>query len=169
MLYFGYIESEKKGAATVRKNKRIWWILINLFLLAVSLICLWRSQQNVRYINSIQSDWQGTNIEEAVTELHLPSGNTIHLRYSNIGVKVIQSDLCNDRLDCFYTVLTIRNESETDFQQSTTDLYGELRLHQILYRIGYRVDATADADLEYAGDRRWYVRAASKVLGWLGV
>ena len=46
---------------------------------------------------------------------------------------------------------------------------GELAAHAYLYDFGIEKASTRDADLDYAGDPRWYVRLLSAMFQILGV
>ena len=48
-------------------------------------------------------------------------------------------------------------------------LYGEIRLHKLLYLLHYKRNRTKDCDLDYEGDRRWYVNLLSKIIGTLSL
>lgn len=45
------------------------------------------------------------------------------------------------------------------------DFIGEVKLHNLLYNMGYQQKRTQDADVEYTADSRWYVNVISRVLG----
>ena len=53
--------------------------------------------------------------------------------------------------------------------RSNTDFTGEYRLHNCLYKLGYKRKQTQNADIEYVKDRRWYVNVASTFIGWIGI
>lgn len=52
---------------------------------------------------------------------------------------------------------------------SDAELYGEIRLHNFLYWLGYKREQTGTCDLDFNGDRRWYVVLLSKLIGWLNI
>ena len=57
-----------------------------------------------------------------------------------------------------------RNGTQPEF----TMLSGEWSAHNFIYFCGLCRDRTRDADLDYSGDKRWYVRWAAAVSGFLG-
>jgi hypothetical protein len=61
------------------------------------------------------------------------------------------------------------NELGVSCRRSDRDLEGEFALHVICYRLGIRPEKAKDADLDYAGDQRWYVSAASGAITFLGI
>ena len=99
-------------------------------------------------------------------------GQTVDLHFRENNVEVSDSYACNNIEDCYAVVLAIKSYAQSngiEIVRSNTDLVGELRLHNFLYRIGYKQNETGDADLEYLCDRRWYVNVASRVIGWTGL
>ena len=48
-------------------------------------------------------------------------------------------------------------------------LYGKIRLHKLLYLLHYKRSRTKDCDLDYEGNRRWYVNLLSKIIGTLSL
>ena len=104
--------------------------------------------------------------------MQLPSGKNVDLHFRENNVEVSDSYVCNNMEDCYAIVLAIKSYAQSngiEIVRSNTDLVGELRLHNFLYRIGYKQNETGDADLEYICDRRWYVNVASRVIGWTGL
>ena len=160
----------------MKKRVRICLMILNLLLLMVSLVCVWQTSRNVKYINSLEPILYKPDLSSFETEcqslsIYLPSGSALNTKFSKSGVRVVQSYRCQSLRDCYYIIFALQHQAKQNgyvFCQSTTELYGELRLHQIMYRIGYKTDQTSDADLEYTGDHRWYVRVASRIIGSSG-
>lgn len=50
-------------------------------------------------------------------------------------------------------------------QRNKRELAGEIKLHNLLYLVGYKRVHAKHVDLEYTSDCRWYVNLASVVLG----
>ena len=96
-------------------------------------------------------------------------GTKIEIIFGSKSVKIKDSYRINkaDRIEtlCFirYAVLK-RNGTQPEF----TMLSGEWSAHNFIYFCGLCRDRTRDADLDYSGDKRWYVRWAAAVSGFLG-
>ena len=56
-------------------------------------------------------------------------------------------------------------ENGSEVPRKKREIAGELKLHNLLYMVGYERGRTKDADVEYTADKRWYVNLASVVLG----
>ena len=56
-------------------------------------------------------------------------------------------------------------ENGSEVPRKEREIAGELKLHNLLYTVGYERGRTEDADVEYTADTRWYVNVASVVLG----
>ena len=111
-------------------------------------------------------------IEGSTATVQLPSGQIVDLHFRGNNVEVRDSYVCNNIEDCYAVVLAIKSYAQSngiEIVRSNTDLVGELRLHNFLYRIGYKQTETGTADLEYICDRRWYVNVASRMIGWTGL
>lgn len=63
----------------------------------------------------------------------------------------------------------IENKTTHKITQPEKYLYGEIRLHKLLYLLHYKRSRTKDCDLDYEGDRRWYVNLLSKIIGTLSL
>ena len=58
---------------------------------------------------------------------------------------------------------------EVEITRSNSDLWGEMRLHTVLYDVGYKRAQTGNANIEFEKDERWYVGVAGSILGWIGI
>ena len=152
------------------KGKRsCLWIFHMLFFLG-SLACLLQTNYNFERMNKIVPPIY--YIEGSTASVQLPSGQIVDLHFRENNVEVLDSYACNNIEDCYAVVLAIKSYAQSngiEIVRSNTDMVGELRLHNFLYRIGYKPDETGTADLEYICDRRWYVNVASRVIGWTGL
>lgn len=152
------------------KGKRSCLLIFHILLFLGSLACLLQTNRNVEQINAINPSFY--YIEGSTASVHLPSGEIVDLYFRGNNVEVSDSYVCNNIEDCFAVVLAIKSYAQSsgiEIVRSNIDLVGELRLHNFLYRIGYKRTETEDADLEYICDRRWYVNVASRVIGWTGL
>ena len=104
--------------------------------------------------------------------LTLQNQEEIRLQFESESVKIIQSYKHNDTETIFQTVQFVRFYAQGkgyEIERDVTEMYGEIRLHNILYNFGYKRERTGDCDLDYAADRRWYVNVLSKLIGWIGL
>ena len=152
------------------KGKRLCLWIFHILLFLGSLACLLQTNYNFERMNKIVPPIY--YIEGSTASMQLPSGQIVNLHFRENNVEVSDSYVCNNIEDCFAVVLAIKSYAQSngiEIVRSNTDLVGELRLHNFLYRIGYKQNETEDTDLEYICDRRWYVNVASRVIGWTGL
>lgn len=62
-------------------------------------------------------------------------------------------------------IMQYKAEKGLNIQRTKQELMGEIRLHNLLYIVGYERARTENTDLEYTADGRWYVNVASAMLG----
>ena len=152
------------------KGKRSCLWIFHILLFLGSLACLLQTNHNFERVNEIVPSIY--YIEGSTASVQLPSGKNVDLHFRENNVEVSNSYVCNNIKDCYAVVLAIKSYAQSsgfEIVRSNTDLVGELRLHNFLYRIGYKQNETGNADLEYICDRRWYVNVASRVIGWTGL
>ena len=154
----------------MKKGIRLCFLMFNILIFLGSLLCLFQTSYNFKRINAIFPSFY--DIEDSTASVELPSGNFVDFHFYHNNVKIADSYECKNIEDCYAVVLAIKcyaQSHEIEIVRSNTELVGELRLHNFLYRIGYKQNETRDADLEYICDRRWYVNIASCMIGWMGV
>lgn len=154
----------------MKKGIRSCFLILNILLFLGSLLCMLQTSYNFKRINQIFPSFY--YMEVSTASVQLPSGKIVNLHFRENNVEISDSYVCNNIEDCFAVVLAIKSYAQSngiEIVRSNTDLVGELRLHNFLYRIGYKRTETEDADLEYICDRRWYVNVASRVIGWTGL
>ena len=138
-------------------------IVINLLLALLSVICLVGTCLNNRSINETsQIEYRTVNSENQVC-LNIADENS---------VRIPDSYKVTDRGAILSVVCFVEDyvrETRGIQTRPKTELYGEFRLHNILYRFGVEREHTAELDLDYIADERWYVNAASKIIGWCGL
>ena len=120
------------------KNKLILSISITLIILSL-LLCI-KTAADKREINKYK---QG------------------QFSYADFGNGIV------DRAEQVYLIAFVYfygRKTDITIERSVTDMLGELRLHNALYAVGYKRKNTADADLDYDRDRRWYVNFISKII-----
>ena len=90
-------------------------------------------------------------MDDSVGCVTVPSENRVSFVFTENSVIVYDSFLCKTQEDCMEVVFAIREVARSNgisIPRSNSDLIGELRLHNILYELGYRTDRTKDTDLE---------------------
>ena len=145
--------------------------VLNVLLLIGSIVCTVLTYRNNKIINSTETTFVYRE-EDGGVLLTLQNQEEIRLQFESESVKIIQSYKHNDTETIFQTVQFVRFYAQGkgyEIERDVTEMYGEIRLHNILYNFGYKRERTGDCDLDYAADRRWYVNAASKLIGWIGM
>lgn len=147
-------------------------IVINLLLALLSALCLVGTCLNNRSINvATQIEYRTINSEDNVC-LNVDGENTVVLNFGADSVRITDSYKVTDRGAMLSVVCFVEDyvwETRGIQTHPKTELYGEFRLHNILYRFGVEREHTAELDLDYIADERWYVNAASKIIGWCGL
>ncbi len=145
--------------------------VLNVLLLIGSIVCTALTYRNNKIINSTETTFTYRE-EDSVVLLILQNKEEIRLQFESDSVKIIQSYSHNGTETIFQTVQFVRFYAQGkgyEIERDITEMYGEVRLHNILYNLGYKRERTGDCDLDYTVDRRWYVNAASKLIGWIGL
>ena len=145
--------------------------VLNVLLLIGSIVCTVLTYRNNKIINSTETTFVYRE-EDGGVLLTLQNQEEIRLQFESESVKIIQSYKHNDTETIFQTVQFVRIYAQGkgyEIERDITEMYGEIRLHNILYNFGYKRERTGDCDLDYTLDRRWYVNAASKIIGWIGM
>ena len=155
----------------MRKAMVIVLTVLNVLLLIGSIVCTALTYRNNKIINANETTFVYRE-EDGGVLLTLQNQEEIRLQFESESVKIIQSYKHNDTETIFQTVQFVRFYAQGkgyEIERDVTEMYGEIRLHNILYNFGYKRERTGDCDLDYAADRRWYVNAASKLIGWIGL
>lgn len=151
----------------MKKRWVIFFIVLNAAILSVSVFCLVLTGRNVHLFN--QDPDVSIHEEGDAYVMTATSGREYKLSLNNGGVKVIGSFKAT-REDCIDIIHALDSiVPKGVFMRSNSDLFGELRLHNFLYALGIARENTRDCDLDYICDKRWYVEATSKLIGWTGI
>lgn len=145
--------------------------VLNVLLFIGSIICTAMTYTNNKIINSTDQTFVYRE-EDGGVLLTLQSQEGIRLQFESDSVKLIQSFRYDNKRAIFQTVQFVRFYAQGkgyEIERDVTEMYGEIRLHNIAYKLGYKREQTGDCDLDYIADRRWYVNAASKLIGWIGL
>lgn len=153
------------------------WLLfvltaVNILLLIASIFCLVRTEQNNKYFNSTNTDFDYYECGNGKAVLTLHEDKEVTLIFGNNSVKVVDAYQTTGREEVVSVVKFIREYTRKqglEIQRSNTQIMGEYRLHNLLYSVGYKREQTGDADVDYVSDSRWYVNVVSSVFGWVGV
>ena len=144
----------------------------NILFLIMSVCCLIWTAKNNQIFNSIDKDFSYEEYENGKVILSLKGGKKITLIFGSASVKVVDSYQATSKEESISVALFIRYYTQLKgikTARSNTDFTGEYRLHNCLYKLGYKRKQTQNADIEYVKDRRWYVNVASTFIGWIGI
>ena len=145
--------------------------VLNILLFIGSIVCTALTYRNNKIINSTEATFAYRE-EGGGVLLTLQNEEEIRLQFESDSVIIIQSFKHNGTETIFQTVRFVRFYAQGkgyEIERDITEMYGEIRLHNTLYNLGYKRGKTGDCDLDYITDRRWYVNAASKIIGWAGL
>lgn len=146
---------------------RRFFIAINVILFLLSLFFLIKTAMDKKEINRYYGEkFSYTETAGGEVELEMSDGETVRLRFDKEVVKAEQSYRVKDRAGQIYLttfIYSYAREKEIHIERKFTDMLGELRLHNALYAVGYKREQTADADLDFTSDKRWYVNFISTI------
>ena len=145
--------------------------VLNVLLLIGSIVCTALTYRNNKIINSTETTFTYREEGSGVL-LTLQNKEEIRLQFESDSVKIIQSFKHSSTETIFQITQFVRYYAQGkgyEIERDVTEMYGEIRLHNTLYNLGCKRDKTGDCDLDYIADRRWYVNAASKIIGWIGL
>lgn len=145
--------------------------IINVILFILSIIGYFGTWRNLQILNSTDDAFDYEEDEEGRVELNLNRGKRVTIIFSATDAEVVGA-YQYDRPDVVRIIRFIRYYCElhkVELARCNSDLWGEYRLHTALYKVGYRRSQTGDANLDYESDKRWYVNAVSRVIGWLSI
>ena len=93
------------------------------------------------------------------------SGEVVRIRFGKSAVTVYdayQHKSAVDEIVVFIYEYGAKNGYQIPRKKG--DFAGEIKLHSLLYELGYEKTHTQHADVEYTADERWYVNVMSKLL-----
>lgn len=147
------------------KKKRRWGL--SLLIATASLASIY-SYNYVRNVNCVRA-FMREPCEIGKTETYqVSNGRNVEVIYYSESLKV-KDCYRLDREGRWELLSQIYSDAGKSFDRTIMNAEGELAAHCYLYRLGIKKASTADADLEYKCDDRWYVRLASALLQILGV
>ena len=138
----------------------------NAILLVVSVMFFIGAGKRKKEVDDFYSEEYRFESFGNEVNLIMPNETSVILQFNKDSVKVKDSYLQDDS-GRVYIVSFIyrygRNRGDT-ISRPFSEMLGEFSLHNVLYRIGYKREQTADADLNYVQDDRWYVNFFSRIL-----
>lgn len=140
---------------------------INVIIFIMSVMSLIGTAKNNKKINDVAENFVYEEGNGNVS-LTLKSGKEITIQFRDESATVYKGYTANGKAESIEIVSFIRWYAEQkgyEISQTYTEMYGEYRLHNALYRLGYKRKQTGDSDLDYEKDKRWYVNAVSKIIG----
>ena len=152
------------------KKGKIVLIVINVLIVIMSVTCFMWTEINNERINTVEENFVYGE-EKGNVSLKLKSGKEITIQFGKKSAKVYNSYTANSKEEVKEIVLFIRWYAEQkgyEVVQAYTEMYGEYRLHNLLYWLGYKREQTGESDLDYEKDKRWYVNEVSKIIGRSG-
>lgn len=146
--------------------------IFNIVLFLLSLLAYFRTTENLKIFNSAENDFNYEEREKGNVELVLNQSERVTLEFNETSVTVSNAYRFDDRPEMVEIIRFIRYYSEksgVEITRTNSELWGELRLHTALYKMGYSKEHTLNAEIDYEKDERWYVNIVSKVLGRIGI
>ena len=157
----------------MRRNKALIILTIfNIILFVLSIIAYFGTRENLKIFNSTGNAFDFNEIEKGRVELYLNQRDRVTLVFDETNVEVSSAYRYDDRPEMVEIIRFIRYYCEMnglEIKRTNSDLWGEMRLHTTLYKMGYREAHTLNAEIDYERDNRWYVNAVGSVLGWIGI
>jgi len=135
--------------------KKLRKVLLAIYIALSLIFCIYSAVKISEYREILNAD-----IEENCQALDVTFGEKEAKLKAAYKLKTAAEMFCAAR-----EVKALARENGIEMTRSNTELYGEIKLHNYLYRLGYRRDKTADCDLDYTNDRRLYINLLSKILG----
>ena len=124
--------------------------------------------RNVNYIGRLSQ----TNTSVSRTAYYeLSDSKTVEVRFGDSSMMIVDCYKLdrNERLETLHYAYGSLEQLALTTNRTFQSMEGELAAHAYLYDFGIEKASTRDADLDYAGDPRWYVRLLSAMFQILGV
>ncbi len=150
---------------------RPFYAICIVLLIIFNIICI-NTLINVHLINNYsRRTYSGYDMEKTRITYKLESGKEKEIYFGNtaVTIKDVENLTRQERLDILCFIDHCIEEKGYRLQRELRNMEGELALHIILYKLGYKVDQNQHADLEYTSDPRWNVRLGSKACELLGL
>ena len=119
-------------------------------MLVLSILFLIGTSINNKIVNSVDLNFKYRE-ENGKTVLELEEKEVV-LQFGKESVRVVNSHVRENKETQLQTVLFIRKYLGEQTPRQTTDLLGEFRLHNALYRLGIKRQQAGESDLDYIKD-----------------
>ena len=156
----------------MKKRALIILTVFNIVLFLLSLMAYFDTQENLKIFNSAGNDFNYTETESGRVELTLRQGERVTIEFDETGAKVSDLYKYDDRPEMVKIIRFLRYYCEINrvkVRRDNSELWGEMRLHTALYKMGYKTAQTGVAEIDFYKDERWYVNVVSRVLGRMGI
>ena len=156
----------------MKRRALIILTIFNIVLFLLSLMAYCDTKENLKIFNSARNGFDYKESENGSVELTLNQRKMVTLEFDETSVKVSGAYRYDDRPDMVEIIRFIRyycDKNGIRIARNNSDLWGELRLHTALYKMGYKEVHTLNAEIDYEKDDRWYVNVVSTVLGRIGI
>ncbi|MBR1676608.1 MAG: hypothetical protein IJ706_04780 [Clostridia bacterium] len=156
----------------MKRRALIFLTVFNVVLFLLSLMAYFDTKENLKIFNSSESDFNYTETEKGKVELILNQGKRVTIEFDETSAKVSDLYKYDDRPEMVSIIRFLRYYCEINrfiLKRDNSELWGEMRLHTTLYKMGYKTAQTGDAEIEFYKDARWYVNVVSKVIGRMGI
>lgn len=156
----------------MKKRALIILTVFNIVLFLLSLMAYFDTRENLKIFNSAGNDFNYTETEKGRVELTLRQGERVTIEFDETSAIVWDAYRYDDRPMMVKIIRFIRyycDKNGVEITRENSELWGELRLHTTLYKMGNRQSQTRNADIDYTSDERWYVNVVSRVLGRMGI
>ena len=113
--------------------------MLNALLFIGTIVCAAWTYRNNKIINSANSIFAYRE-ERGEVLFVLKDAEEVRLRFDENSVKIVQSYAHDGAENIFRMVLFVREyarEKGYEIERAVTEMYGEIRLHNILYRLRY--------------------------------
>ena len=141
------------------------FLILKIVLLIINIIILCNVWGVLKEINQFKiSDYPMT---ENTIEV---GGKTYNIVFGTNSVRIENSYEINNRTDRMAVLAILQGKlQERGLSDRTiTSMEGEWVLHNMAYKLGER-EHSADVDLDYTKDSRWYIAVLSEILGTMGI
>lgn len=149
-------------------KKKLFLVLtaVNVLLLLLSVLFFCNAKASLREMDKICS----SPFERFSDSMEI-AGNEYQIVFGATSVHIENSYRITHRADRLAAITAIKKEAANrgiEINATVSEMEGEWLLHNIAYSFGERKHAK-DADLDYSGDRRWYVAFLADLLGKTGL
>ena len=130
------------------------------------------TKENLRLFNSAGNDFNYTETGKGKVELTLNQSKSVTIEFNETRVRMSDLYKYDDRPEMVIIIRFLRYYCELNcirIERDNSELWGEMRLHTTLYKMGYKTAQTCVADIDFNKDERWYVNVVSRVLGRMGI